>query len=98
MKRATYWNVSIFVVVLNTSWVRSFAFKPTMQDILNTLYLEWNQGKFGSKFCADLRKYISVANRVPVEFSDDSGRKRLVGIGNFLVGNICVQKEEMYTR
>lgn len=95
--KQTYWKV-VIRIAYGVVWSRSFGFKPTTENILTALYLEWNEGEPGSKLCRDLRLFITVADHVPAEFSDDSGHRLIVEIKNTRVGLIHMQKEEMYTR
>lgn len=95
--RQTYWKV-VIRIAFGLDWSRSFGFKPTTENILTALYLEWNEGEPGSKLCRDLRLFTTVAEHVPADFSDDSGHRLIVKVAGTPVGLIRMEKEEMYTR
>jgi hypothetical protein len=98
MNQATCWKVEVWVAVTNFKWTRLFAFKPTMDNVLASLYLEWNMADEGSDRAQSLRTFVTVVDYVRPGFSDDSGRKFVVKIDGAQVGWVSMKKERMYTR
>ncbi len=93
-----YWTVSVYVAATSTIWLRSFGFKPTWNDVLHALYLEWHQSASDSNLSAILRGFVTVANLVPAKFFKGPPGKYAVEVAHTSVGYVLTEKEEMYVR
>lgn len=93
-----YWTVSVYAAATNTIWLRGFGFKPTWDNVLHALYLEWGKSDGDSNLNATLRGFITVANLVPAEFFKGSPGKYTVEVAHTPVGYVLTEKEEMYVR